>query len=75
MSEKIPVYYDLLRNFRRQYGPSIISHITIDSLYEGLNNVKTIVRETSEINPKHGVIIARYPEIFLYFYFSFSFHV
>lgn len=57
LSEKIPLYHDLLRNFRRHHGPSIISHITVDDLYNGLSGVKTIVRETSEIDPKRGVMI------------------
>ncbi|XP_014483178.1 PREDICTED: probable citrate synthase 2, mitochondrial [Dinoponera quadriceps] len=56
LGEKIPLYHDLLRNFRRHRGPSIISHITVDDLYGGLSGVKTIVRETSEIDPKHGVV-------------------
>lgn len=54
------MYHDLLRNFRRHFGPSIISHITVDNLYEGLNGVKTIVRETSEIDPNHGVIMLNF---------------
>lgn len=57
LREKIPLYHDLLRNFRRHHGPSIINHITVDDLYDGLSGVKTTVRETSEIDPKHGVII------------------
>ncbi|EZA49338.1 hypothetical protein DMN91_000390 [Ooceraea biroi] len=56
LCEKIPVHHDLLRKFRRNFGPTIISEITVDSLYDGLNDVKTIVRETSEISPKHGIV-------------------
>lgn len=55
LCEKISVYHDLLRNFRRHFGPTIISQITVDNLYEGLSDVKTLVKETSELDPKHGV--------------------
>lgn len=58
--EKIPVHHDLLRNFRLHFGPSVVSQITVENLYTGLNDVKTIVKETSELDPKHGVIIAEY---------------
>ncbi|XP_078052101.1 putative citrate synthase 2, mitochondrial [Augochlora pura] len=53
--EKIPIHYDLLRNFRQHYGSSVVSHITVEDIYQGLNGVKTIVRETSETDPKHGI--------------------
>jgi len=54
--EKIPVHHDLVRKFRHNFGPFVISEITVDNLYDGLSNVKTIVRETSEIDSKHGVM-------------------
>ncbi|XP_018396653.1 PREDICTED: probable citrate synthase 2, mitochondrial isoform X2 [Cyphomyrmex costatus] len=56
LCEKIPVHHDLLRNFRLHFGPSVISQITVENLYTGLNDVKTIVRETSELDPKRGII-------------------
>lgn len=52
------MHHDLLRYIRRHFGPNIISQITVDSLYDGLSDVKAIVRETSEIDPKYGVMIA-----------------
>ncbi|XP_011700384.1 PREDICTED: uncharacterized protein LOC105457429 [Wasmannia auropunctata] len=58
LCEKIPVHHDLLRNFRFHFGPSVVSQITVEDLYAGLSDVKTIVKETSELHPKHGVIIA-----------------
>lgn len=60
LCEKISVHHDLVRNFRRNFGPTIISQITVDNLYEGLNNVKTLVKETSELDTKHGVIITKH---------------
>ncbi|XP_012253635.2 probable citrate synthase 2, mitochondrial [Athalia rosae] len=53
--EKIPLHYDLLRKFRTRYGNSVVSHITVNDLYQGLKGVSTAVRETSEIDPKLGV--------------------
>ncbi|XP_076227656.1 putative citrate synthase 2, mitochondrial [Nomia melanderi] len=53
--EKIPIHYDLLRNFREQHGSSVVSHVTVENIYQGLNGVKTMVRETSETDPKHGI--------------------
>ncbi|XP_017793182.1 PREDICTED: citrate synthase, mitochondrial-like [Habropoda laboriosa] len=55
LCEKIPVHYDLLRNFRQQHGSSVVSHITVDDIYKGLNGVNTMVRETAEIDPKYGI--------------------
>ncbi|XP_017766296.1 PREDICTED: probable citrate synthase 1, mitochondrial [Eufriesea mexicana] len=55
LCEKIPIHYDLLRNFRQRYGSSVISHITVENIYQGLNGVKTMVRETSELDPKYGI--------------------
>ncbi|KAK2580102.1 hypothetical protein KPH14_012380 [Odynerus spinipes] len=55
LCEKIPVHYDLLRNFRREHGQSVISRITVDDMYDGLRGVNTMVRETSENDPKYGV--------------------
>ncbi|XP_020289299.1 probable citrate synthase 2, mitochondrial isoform X2 [Pseudomyrmex gracilis] len=49
LNEKIPVHHDLLRNFRRYFGPNIISQITVENLYDGLSDVKTLVKETAEI--------------------------
>lgn len=60
LCEKIPIHYDLLRNFRRQHGSSVISRITVENMYQGLNGVNTMVRETSELDPKYGVSICRY---------------
>ncbi|XP_070155153.1 citrate synthase-like [Polyergus mexicanus] len=56
LCEKIPVHHDLLRYIRRNFGPNIISQITVESLYDGLSDVKSIVKETSEIDPKHGIV-------------------
>ncbi|XP_034183891.2 putative citrate synthase, mitochondrial isoform X1 [Osmia lignaria lignaria] len=55
LCEKIPIHYDLLRNFRQQHGCSVISRITVENMYQGLNGVNTMVRETSELDPKYGI--------------------
>lgn len=57
LCEKIPIHYDLLRNFRQQHGSSVISQVTVENIYQGLNGVNTIVRETSETDSKYGVNI------------------
>ncbi|XP_011057327.1 PREDICTED: probable citrate synthase 2, mitochondrial, partial [Acromyrmex echinatior] len=56
LCEKIPVHHDLMRNFRLHFGPSVVSQITVESLYTGLNDIKIIVKETSELDPKHGIV-------------------
>lgn len=53
--EKIPLHYDLLRKLRSQHGSTVISRITVDDIYEGLKGVNTLVRETSEVDPRFGV--------------------
>ncbi|XP_061935632.1 probable citrate synthase 2, mitochondrial [Apis cerana] len=55
LCEKIPIHYDLLRNFRQQHGSSVISQVTVENIYQGLNGVNTIVRETSETDSKYGI--------------------
>ncbi|XP_076181851.1 putative citrate synthase 2, mitochondrial isoform X1 [Ptiloglossa arizonensis] len=55
LCEKIPIHYDLLRNFRRQHGPYVVSRITVENMYQGLSGVNTMVRETSETDPKYGI--------------------
>ncbi|XP_046819503.1 probable citrate synthase, mitochondrial [Vespa crabro] len=55
LCEKIPVHYDLLRNFRKEHGQSVISRITVDNVYDGLQGVNTMVRETSENDSKYGI--------------------
>lgn len=60
LCEKIPVHHDLLRNFRFHFGQNVVSQITVENLYTGMSDVKTIVREISELDPKHGVIISEY---------------
>ncbi|KAK1118873.1 hypothetical protein K0M31_014644 [Melipona bicolor] len=55
LCEKIPIHYDLVRNIRQQHGSSVISRITVENIYQGLRRVNTIVRETSEIDPKYGI--------------------
>ncbi|KAG5317234.1 CISY1 synthase, partial [Pseudoatta argentina] len=56
LCEKIPVHHDLMRNFRLHFGPSVVSQITVENLYTGLNDIKIIVKETSELDPKHGIV-------------------
>ncbi|XP_015126096.1 probable citrate synthase 2, mitochondrial [Diachasma alloeum] len=55
LSEKIPLYYDLLREFREEHNATVIGQITVDDLYSGLSGVNTTVRETSEIHPELGI--------------------
>ncbi|EFN84182.1 Probable citrate synthase 1, mitochondrial, partial [Harpegnathos saltator] len=57
LSEKIPLYHDLLRNFRRHHGPNIISHITVNDLYGGLNGIVyrgLTISEVMTLLPRRG---------------------
>lgn len=74
LSEKIPVHHDLLRKFRFHFGSRVVSQITVEDLYGGLSGVKTIVRETSELDPKHGVMITKIYIKYIFLIFSFFFH-
>ncbi|KAK0162816.1 hypothetical protein PV327_006561 [Microctonus hyperodae] len=55
LTEKIPVYYDLLRDFRREHGTAVVNKITVNDMYSGLSGMKTIIKETSDSHPKFGV--------------------
>ncbi|XP_063978864.1 probable citrate synthase, mitochondrial isoform X2 [Diachasmimorpha longicaudata] len=56
LSEKIPLYYDLLREFREEHNDTVIGQITVNDLYSGLSGVNTTVRETSEVHSQLGIM-------------------
>ena len=55
LCEKIPLHHDLLRKFRQLHGLDVVSQITVNDLYCGLDGVNALLRETSEVDTDSGV--------------------
>lgn len=55
LCEKIPLHHDLLRNFQQLHGPEVVSQITVNDIYRGLDGVDALIRETSEVDSQSGV--------------------
>lgn len=55
LCEKIPLHHDLLRRFREMHGLDVVSQITVNDIYRGLDGVDALIRETSEVDSKCGI--------------------
>jgi hypothetical protein len=55
LCEKIPLHHDLLRKFQQIHGLDVVSQITVNDIYRGLDGVDALIRETSEVNMKNQV--------------------
>ncbi|XP_014218977.1 citrate synthase, mitochondrial-like [Copidosoma floridanum] len=55
LCEKIPLHHDLLRKFHRVHGFDVVSQITVNDIYRGLDGVNALIRETSEYDPQTGI--------------------
>ncbi|XP_014224589.1 citrate synthase, mitochondrial-like [Trichogramma pretiosum] len=55
LCEKIPVHHDLLRKFQQLHGLDVVSQITVNDIYRGLDGVNALIRETSEMDTQNGI--------------------
>lgn len=55
LSEKIVIEREKVKEFRKTYGSVTVSDVTIDSIYGGMRGLKTLVYETSELDPDKGI--------------------
>ncbi|XP_058810865.1 citrate synthase, mitochondrial-like [Phymastichus coffea] len=55
LCEKIPLHHDLLRKFQQLHGLEVVSQITVNDIYRGLDGVDALIRETSEVDSQSGV--------------------
>ncbi|KAJ8676439.1 hypothetical protein QAD02_012226 [Eretmocerus hayati] len=55
LCEKIPLHHDLLRKFREMHGLDVVSQITVNDIYRGLDGVAALIRETSEVDSQNGI--------------------
>jgi citrate synthase len=55
MSEKIPVFQEEVKKFRKDHGNKVIGEITVDQLYGGMRSMKGLVCETSVLDADEGI--------------------
>lgn len=55
MAEKIPVFQEEVKAFRKNHGNKVIGEITVDQLYGGMRGMKGLVCETSVLDPEEGI--------------------
>jgi len=59
--EKIPAWRDRIKNLAKEYGPKVISEVTVEQCYGGMRGVKGMVCDTSDVPPDKGLIIRGIP--------------
>jgi len=55
MEEKIPLFQEEVREFRKNHGNKVIGEITVDQLYGGMRGMKGLVCETSVLDAEEGI--------------------
>lgn len=55
LSDKIPVFQEEVKAFRKNHGNKVIGEITVDQLYGGMRGMKGLVCETSVLDPEEGI--------------------
>ncbi|KAI0980479.1 hypothetical protein GJ496_002885 [Pomphorhynchus laevis] len=55
IAQMIPQKQEEIREFKRNYGSKVIEEITIDMVYAGMRDIKSLVTETSHLDPNEGI--------------------
>lgn len=55
MNEKIPLFQEEVKQFRKDHGNKVIGEITVDQLYGGMRGMKGLVCETSVLDADEGI--------------------
>ncbi len=61
IAEKIPAIREEQKNIVSTYGSKVISEVTVKQLYGGMRGVKSLICDTSYVDPQEGVIIRGRP--------------
>lgn len=55
MAKKIIEHQKSVKKFREVYGSKVIGEITVDQIYGGMRGMKSLVTETSHLDPEEGI--------------------
>lgn len=55
LAAKIPAEQERVKNFRKQYGNTVMGETTIDMMYGGMRGIKGLVCETSVLDADEGI--------------------
>lgn len=55
LAQKLPERVKEVKDFRTQYGNRILTEATIDMAYSGMRGIKSLVTETSVLDPSEGI--------------------
>lgn len=55
MAKKIIEHQKAVKKFREVYGSKVIGEITVDQIYGGMRGMKSLVTETSHLDPEEGI--------------------
>jgi len=55
LAAKIPKEQERVKNFRKQYGSTVMGETTIDMMYGGMRGIKGLVCETSVLDADEGI--------------------
>ncbi|GFT74487.1 probable citrate synthase 1, mitochondrial [Nephila pilipes] len=55
MAKKIIEQQKSVKKFREVYGSKVIGEITVDQIYGGMRGMKSLVTETSHLDPEEGI--------------------
>ncbi|KAG9509504.1 putative citrate synthase 2, mitochondrial, partial [Fragariocoptes setiger] len=60
LAQKIIEHQKKVKEFRSVYGGKVVGEITVDQVYGGMRGLKTLVTETSYLDPEEGIAFRGY---------------
>ena len=65
LSEKIPAWRERVRTLVKEHGDTVIDHVTIEQVYGGMRDIKSLVSDISYVDPAEGIRLRGYsiPEV------------
>lgn len=61
MAKKLADHQKSVKKFKEVYGSKVIGEITVDQIYGGMRGMKSLVTETSHLDPEEGIAFRDYP--------------
>ncbi|VDD90027.1 unnamed protein product [Enterobius vermicularis] len=55
LARKIPEHNKKVAEFRKQQGKTVLQNVTVDMIYGGMRTLKSMVTETSVLDPEEGI--------------------
>lgn len=63
LASRLPARFEEIRNLVKEHGDTVISEVTIAQTYGGMRGVKSLVCDTSLVEPDKGLIVRGIPII------------